>query len=168
MLTALTTSTIGTSIIGTASAKQNQRNKRKQVTEVVKDDRAQILARADCLGGASGGARQYLEGELKARLTLQHDGDLQPDEAVYVRGSIGGEVEKRYGSGVWRAKVNFTSPYAYVQSFEPLFLYMPDAEVIARPIRGNNDQPTLKSPITVEILVETNEVSMLGLRPVCI
>lgn len=164
LLTAFATPAIGATVIGTARAKQNPRKKREQVTEVVKDDRVGILIPADCLGGASGGSRQYLDGWLRARLTLQHDGDLQTDEAVRVRGSIGGEVEQRYGNGVWRAKVNFPSPYAYVQAFEPRFLYIPEAEVVARPIRGGRDRPILKSTAAVEI--EGGDINVSGRRPV--
>ena len=73
------------------------------------------------------------------------------DEAVGVRGSIGGELKQRYGNRMWRAKVNFPSSYAYVQAFKPRFLYIPETEVVARPIRGGSDRPILKSIAAVEI-----------------
>lgn len=164
VLGALATVGVGTSVFGTASAKQNRRNGEDQVVEVIKDDNAWILLPADCLGEVSRGRREYLEGWLKARLTLQHDGDLQGEEAVHVRGSIGGEVERRYGNGVWHVKVHFPSPYAYVQSIEPRYLYLPDAEVVARPIRGNRNRPTLKSSVAIDI--EDDGINLTGRRPV--
>lgn len=161
VLGALATVGVGTSIIGTASAKQNRGNREDRVVEVIKDDEAWFLLYADeCLGPVgSESQREYLEGTLKARLTLQHDGDLQGEEAVRVLGSIRGEVEPRYGEGVWRVKVHFNSQYGYFLGHRsPREIYVTDAEVVARPIRGN-EGPTLRAPAQVEIVNDRVGVS---------
>ena len=157
VLTAIAAASIGTAGVGTASAKPAKgKEKRKggtQVIERIHDNPPAVLNVNECLDGPSEFQREYLEGTLKANLILQHDGDLESDEAVRVRGSIGGELEPRYGSGVWRAQVHFGSQYGYVQSLgPPREIYVLDAEVVARPIRGDGDRPTIQAPVWIEII----------------
>lgn len=167
VLAAIATASISTAGVGTASAKPGKGKEKgkgeTQVIEKIQDNPPAVLNVNECLNGPSEFQREYLEGTLKANLILQHDGDLESDEAVRVRGSIGGELEPRYGSGVWRAQVHFGSQYGYVHSLgPPREIFISDAEVIARPIRGNSDQPTIRAPASVEIINGGVVVSGIG------
>lgn len=165
VLTAIGSASIGAASIGTATAQPG--NAPDRVVETIRDDDAWIVLPADeCLGPVGGEGdyrREYLENQdrsVKARLTLQHDGDLEGEDPVRVLGSIGGELEPRYGSGVWRAQVHFGTQYGYVQSHSPpREIYLFDAEIVARPIRGDGDRPTLRAPVWVEIVEDQVGVS---------